>query len=174
MAFVVEDGTGLPNANAYIDVAFGTSYFADKGDSVAWGNNSTLQQQAIVNATQYMDLRWGDLLNGELEIKDPMQSLALPLTNFYNRYGQIVIGIPTKWKQACAEYALISLTTVLLPNPTVDKSGQTVLKKKEVIGPIERNFEFSSTNSALIKAYPLADNLVSIYLKSSSSNRVVR
>ncbi len=49
MTFVVEDGTGLANANAYIAVAFADSYFADRGIQ-KWADvtDASLKQQAIV------------------------------------------------------------------------------------------------------------------------------
>lgn len=33
MAFVVEDGSGIANANAYITVAYADEYFSDRGNA---------------------------------------------------------------------------------------------------------------------------------------------
>ena len=33
MAFIVEDGTNVENANAYVTVEFADSYFEDKGNT---------------------------------------------------------------------------------------------------------------------------------------------
>lgn len=173
MAFVVENGTGMSNANAYVDIAFATDYFKDKGQFNNWGSNTTLQQQAIVRATQYMDLRWGSGLSGYVQSKDPLQALAMPRLELYDMNGFLVSGIPANWKKACCEYALIALTTQLLPNPVQTVNGQTIIKKSETIGPIKRDFEFSRQNDMMIKPYPLADSLVRIYLRTRTG-RVIR
>ena len=57
MAFVVEDGTGLENANSFCSVAFADSYFSDRGIA-AWTGSNTVKEQALVRATDYISNRF--------------------------------------------------------------------------------------------------------------------
>ena len=78
MAFIVEDGTNVENANAYVTVEFADSYFEDKGNSF-WGTLTTEQkQQRIVVATQYIDSRWYGQFKGNMFYEK--QSLEFPRT----------------------------------------------------------------------------------------------
>lgn len=166
MALVTEDGTGMDDANGYIDVAFADSYHADRGNA-AWAGSSTVKEQAIIKATDYIDTRWGALFRGApLEID---QALAFPREELYDRQGNLVEGIPAKLKKAAAEYALRALAGELMPDPTTSETGQTIRSKKEKIGPIEESTSYmeGSTVSS-IKPYPAADRLLTEYIGSSS------
>lgn len=178
MAFVVEDGTGKEDANAYSDVAFADSHFTDKGLTAKWGSDEAAKKAAIIRATEYMDLRWGSSLGGNIESKSPRQALQIPRENLYDSHGFIVEGVPTNWKKACCEYALISLTSDLMPNPVnATNTGQSVTSSKTKIGPLEFEYAFSkSQGDALVKSYPIPDLMVQDYLTagSVSNNRVTR
>lgn len=59
MAFLVEDGTGLTDATAYISVADADAYFSDVTNS-NWSAASTSEKEnAIIKATRYMEKRFG-------------------------------------------------------------------------------------------------------------------
>lgn len=178
MTFVVEDGTGLSTANAYALVAFADSHFADKGLTASWGSDATLKQQAIVKATEYMDLRWGSFLGGYVEVKEPMQALQMPRLDLYDSAGNLVEGIPNLWKKACCEYALISMSSELMPNPqSPTNTGQVVSGSRTKVGPLEFEYTFSENNGGgLVKSYPIPDMMVSSYLTAASisNNRVIR
>lgn len=62
MAFVVEDGTGIASANAYITVQQFKDYHADRGNTLTGGSGD--QQKAIVKATDYIDKRFGRRFKG--------------------------------------------------------------------------------------------------------------
>ncbi len=186
MAFVVEDGTGLTNANAYIAVAFADAYFADRGIE-AWSDidDSAIKQQAIVRATDYLDLRYRDAFKG-----DPAtdaQALLWPrvaerascvLPGFYS-VGSADSSFPTAQvpvavQKACAEYALRALTTTLAPDPVMDETGRPVASTSEKVGPIEEKIEYVKvTAPSQFVPYPAADNLLRPVLKPTSG-RVVR
>lgn len=55
MTLVVEDGNGLPDANAYIDVAFADDYFTLRGVTAWNGAQTAAKEVAIVKATDYID-----------------------------------------------------------------------------------------------------------------------
>jgi hypothetical protein len=151
MSFTVEDGTGLENANALIDVAFADAYFTDRGIAAWTGDTETVKKPAIVRATDYLNNRFKFLGTKYKEEQ------ALEFPRVYDGDPQM----PVKMKQAVAEYALRALTTVLAPDPTVDATGGKVVEKKEKVGPIEESTRYEEGVSiALLKPYPAADMLL--------------
>ena len=162
MTFIVEDGTGLDDANAYITEAFADSYFADRGVT-AWAGSSTLKEQAIVRATDYVDTRYGTSFRGIPLVST--QALAFPRDDLLDAQGNEIEGIPEKFKKAIAEYALRALSAALLPDPSVSDTGMRLKMKKEVVGPIEEQTEFFGGGAIYIfKPYPAADKLLQEYL----------
>lgn len=68
MAFIVETGSGTPGANAYAAVAFVTAYLTDRGRETenSWSTSTTAEQQeSIVEATDYIEKRWGLRFKGQ-------------------------------------------------------------------------------------------------------------
>jgi hypothetical protein len=95
---VVEDGTGLPDSNAYIDVSFVDTYLM--GDRLAQFSALTSEEQeaAIIEASRAVDtlFEWkGSRMSLE-------QGLAWPRLNV-EFDGFPVTGIPKAVKQATAE-----------------------------------------------------------------------
>lgn len=103
MSFVVEDGTGVPNANAYIDVDFLAAYFADRG--VVFTEDETVQQTWIVQATDYIGIVFGWRLIGAKKTDE--QGLHFPATYAVTRQGVLLADdiVPEDLKKACAQYA---------------------------------------------------------------------
>lgn len=90
------------------------------------------------------------------------QRLAWPRATVFTNAGTVIVGIPLEIKQAVAEYAVRAVSSVLLPDPTLDATGRVVTRKKEKVGPIETDTEYSEGTSLtqLLKAYPTADRLL--------------
>lgn len=66
MAFIVEDGTGVLNANSYATVQGFKDYFGDRGTDVSAITDPTIQT-LLVQATDYIETRWGLLFLGRKE-----------------------------------------------------------------------------------------------------------
>lgn len=151
MAFTLEDGTGLEDSNALIDVAFADAYFADRGIAAWTGDADAVKKPAIVRATDYLNTRF------KFKGCKYKEEQALEFPRVYDGDPQM----PVKMKQAVAEYALRALTTVLAPDPTTDATGGKVLMKREKVGPVEEETQYSdSTSVSLLKPYPAADMLL--------------
>jgi hypothetical protein len=104
MALIVEDGTGLPGANAYIDISFLDSYFLG-GRLEKWLSLSEANKEVhIVNATQFIDLsfEW----NGNRKTLE--QGLSWPRSGVVYE-GFDVKGVPYKVKTATAECVWFSM-----------------------------------------------------------------
>ncbi|QYW02042.1 head-tail adaptor Ad1 [Stenotrophomonas phage Siara] len=168
MSLIVEDGTGLVEADSYVSVEYADDYFAARG-IVNWGALTTADKEfALINATDYIDQRFscfkGELLN-------PQQGLMFPRTLWE--------GIPANLKRACCEYALISTERPLWFIPEVDDSGFAVQERKEKVGPIEESVKYAvgeyTGNSARAKflSFPKPDQLMSGYT-CNQQGRVIR
>jgi hypothetical protein len=171
MAFIVEDGTGLANANSYASVADTNVYFAERGQS-AWTGTDEAKEQLLVLATDYIELRWGQRLLGVKEFPS-VQFLSFPRTGIDG-----YTGIPVCLKRATAEYALLAKSGKLAPEPVFDVSGKTVEARRTKVGPIETDISFAKTGPGAVaptfRPYPTADALMRPLLAPSGGNRVIR
>ena len=52
---IVEDGTGLPNADSYVSVEFADTYFSARGVSVWATLTNTVKEQLLIKATDFID-----------------------------------------------------------------------------------------------------------------------
>lgn len=80
MSLVIEDGTGLPNADSYVSVADANAYAAAMGH-VSWlaaGVTEAQKETALRRATQYVDSRYR-YKNSKL---NPDQALEWPRAGF--------------------------------------------------------------------------------------------
>lgn len=106
MAFTVEDGTGVKDANAYITLAFANEYHLDRNHT-DWSSSLAKLQSAIVRATMYVDARFGRSFRGFRRSKT--QELEWPRFSALDNDGYLLDGIPKQLQRAVAEYALRTL-----------------------------------------------------------------
>lgn len=122
MAFVVETGEGVTNANTYVALAFANAYFVDRNET-RWTGTDAAKQGALVVASTYVDSRFeylGTRLTDE-------QGLDFPRDEF----GEI---IPMKFLWAVCQYALLALRNELLPTSV---NGRI---QREKVGPLEVSY----------------------------------
>lgn len=114
MAFVVEDGTGLANSNAYVSVAEADAYFVESTNR--WTGTSLAKQKAIVRATRAVDLLGDGRFKGIKLLST--QALAWPREDAYDSDGYEMTGVPQYLKNAVFEAALAELETegALMPD----------------------------------------------------------
>jgi len=119
MAFTPETGSGLEDANAYIDVAFFDAHHADRGRDVTT-ITTVIKETAIVRATDYIDKRFGRKFRGFRQSK--RQGLEWPRLDAFDDDDYAlnsIDDIPRQLEKACAEYAVraIQYATELAPDP---------------------------------------------------------
>jgi hypothetical protein len=181
MAFVVEDGTGLSNANSYCDLTFAASYFEDR-NAVTWDVlDDDIKKASLILATDYIEMRFGSQLRG---VKfNLLQSLfypatltsGLPIDTFiYDELDPtLVLGvdIPTAIKKATCEYAIRASKNTLIK----DVASDAMVSSRVKVGSIEKetNFGYNSRRADLFASYPTADLLIKPYLKSNPT-QVIR
>lgn len=164
---IVENGTGLPNADSYVTVEFADSYFSARGVS-GWDALETEQkEQALIRATDFIDsiYQWyGKKATSE-------QSLRFPRVNLRDYEGQVIEGIPTCLKQAVCDASILSANGTELFQ-TKNENGDVV---SETITTLSFTYSKSdkSEKTTQTTLYDSINTKLRGLFKESSSNQVV-
>lgn len=184
MDFVVEDGTDVSGANAYVTVEYADAYFDNKGLS-AWGEMTELaKQHRIVIASQYIDARWfgqfqGDKFYADQALEFPRDAWTRTETDPNTGKETVVPVMPAPLLMACCEYAwaVDSETMSLAVNFETTETGDRIKRKKEQVGTLQTDTEYFNPGSAegsLWATYTLADSLIARLLKQTNVMRCIR
>lgn len=143
--FVVEDGTGLANANAYISVAFADQYHDDYGAPSEWMVSTLAEKEhAIREATRYLDgshsSRWRGTRGSESQALDHPR-FGVVDTDGWSRDDDLIF---VEVKNATAIAALKSRQGELfLPDVSAAEVG---IKSESVsVGPISESKTYERT-----------------------------
>lgn len=165
MPLIVENGTGLANAESYISVADATTYHANRGNA-AWAAlaSDTVREQMLRKATDYMEAEYRDRWGGyrvtvtqalswpryEVPIKDA--------ASFYGALGSYYASdaVPAIVANACAELALRAAAAELMPDTERAVSRETV-------GPITVEYEAGSLQAT---QFDLVENMLRPFFKA--------
>jgi hypothetical protein len=172
MSLIVENGTGLANAESYISVADADTYHSNRGNT-AWASLTTgVKEQSLRKATDYIEqvyrLRFLGYRHTEAQAlsfpRDEVQRRDFTYLNQFSFYPNDVV--PTEVANACADLGLRSSTGDLAPD--IER-----IAKREKVASLE--VEYDDTKQAYTK-YRAIDNLLAPFLNSSSgiSRDVVR
>lgn len=148
MALVVEDGTGLAGAEAFVSVADADTRHSNFGNT-AWASASTEErEQALRKATAYMEQAYRSKWKGTKLLR--AQALSWP------RYGATVDGytidstlVPDEVANACADLALRALSDDL-------NADQTRAVVREKVGPLETEYSEASPQGTRYRAVDMA------------------
>ena len=161
----IEDGTGLANANSYVNVAYADAHFLLRGNE-AWADlDLAAKEIALIKATEYIDIRFANRLQSP-PLKEG-QALQFPKRFFLTPSFTRITGVPEVWKKAVCEYAIIASAQELF---TASQSGAKEIKLKETkIGPITTKIEYADVpNAGEYTSYPQADNLAKSLFRTMS------
>lgn len=156
MAFIVEDGTGVVDANALISVSDFDDYLLDRNEP----NTFTVEekQAAIVSASvDFIDTFFtfaGTAIN-------PLQGLQLPTDD---------VPMTTKIVRAACMAALLDTKGRLFVNPT-DLQQKAVIETEEKLDVLSEKVVYSSDGGGYTTKYPTTaiDRLLKPYLVSGGS-----
>lgn len=172
MAFTVEDGTGVVDANSYAALAEADAYFSERGVST-WTGTDDNKKVWLIRATDYIELRFSSRFKGAKEFPDAPQGLSFPRTGITGYEG-----VPVCLKRATFEYALRAIAGPLAPDLPFETNGLQLTGKKTKVGPIETDFQYKQTGAGSIvpafRPYPAADTHLRPLLAPSGGNTVYR
>ena len=170
MALVVEDGTGLTNADSYLSEADADTYVAAHGADAVWTAALTAdKEEALRLATQALDAQYGGQWRG-LRANDT-QALDWPRENAEDDDGYAIDdeSVPTALEHACAELAVKEVNgDTLVADLTNPGAVKRELRK---VGPITKEDEYVGGKSQ-IKSYRLVEMLLRPLIHPS--NQVAR
>ena len=127
---IVEDGTGIANADSLGSLEEAASYHASRGN-VLWATFTPAKQEALMRkAADYIKYIFGPSFIGVKAFVGQGQ----PFPRYYN-YNIIVT--PVEIKEAQFELALAANSGPLMPNQT------TIRKKSVKVGPITVEYDAS-------------------------------
>lgn len=121
---IVENGSGLPNANSYCDLDYALEYCTMKGYT-SWQSLSETQQKVfIIRGTEFVD----NFYNWRGRKGTSSQALSFPRIDLYDDDQYLIHGIPEKLKKACLEAAFLNSTS----------GSDTLFTTKDENGAIKR------------------------------------
>lgn len=148
--FIVEDGTGITDANSYVSIQWADDYFTDRGNSTWAAALDTNKQVALVKATDYIDATYsfsGFKLTAT-------QALVWPRSSAVDKYGEALEGIPVLLMKAVSELAVRALSKELIQD--IDKQGY--IKRERVEGVVE--IEYGGDGAYASSAFTYIDRLL--------------
>lgn len=160
MAIIVEDGTGLPNAEAYISTTDADTYHSNRGNAAWAALGAPAKEAALRQATDFMGaaLRWSGVR------ATAIQALDWPRTGTeLNGFPVAANVVPEPVRRACAELALRASAGSLLPD-----AEPVVLE--ETVGPLTTKYAAPSASGAGM--FPAVVAMLSGLLASGSRNQV--
>lgn len=166
--FVVEDGSGLAGANAYISVQsldnYLSSYYTPSTEP------DSVKESAIKIASTYIDSNnqfRGKLLNQDQGLKWPRVN-ATCVTSA-ETIPVASDEVPSQIEYAVAEYAMRQLAGSLQPDPNVNGK---ITSQTNKLGQLEQSTSYQEGSQAgNILSYPYADSLFSCLVTSSAGGQ---
>ncbi len=163
--FITEDGTGLPDANQYIDVATANSLLEVMNASDEWTlADETTKNQYIADATIYIDQVYGTFFKGYKRVCG--QALSWPRTEVYCKGDNCVTPfniVPLNIQKATAILADrqarlgVSLYNTNSNNEVTQNDGLKSVKSK--VGPLEKSQEWFGSSEGGASQSSLKQNL---------------
>lgn len=161
MTLIVEDGTGLADAESYISVADADIYHTNRGNS-AWLAVATEleKEQLLRKATDYMTSVYRFLWQGRRFSNT--QALDFPRWDVIIKdtgYSLASNVVPVQVKNSCCEFALRAIDGALM----IDETQRIIREKVDVI-----EVEYSEF-SPLQTRYAQIDAMLSVFLSTTNS-----
>nr|BDD45291.1 hypothetical protein 13 [bacterium] len=161
---VIEDGTGVSNANSYVSEAEADAYFTARNNTTWASKTQAEKEAALIYATVYLDGHYywvGHIANES-------QSLGWARTWAYDSEGREIPSniVPQRVKDACCELALYALSNPL--TPALARGGEV---KRQKVGSLEVEY-FEDANTE--KTFPLVNNILSGLYKKPGSTILMR
>lgn len=135
---IIEDGTGIVNADSYVDISYADDYFNSR-DVSEWEDLEDSEKEVmLIKATDFIDngYQW----NGKKSNIE--QSLRFPRVNLEDYEGQKIVGVPNCLKQAVCECCILILGNKTLYK-TENENGKVT---SERIG--ELSFSYAQGNDS--------------------------
>jgi len=164
---ILEDGSGVEDANSYIETSY-VDYIEELEGIIEWNDASQdNKNKYVIRATNLIDRLYGSRMRGD--ILDAQQSLLYPRGSFMDGLGRLVLSntIPKALKDAAARAAIgYAKTDIDLVSSDFDKEN---IKKESVsIGPISESVEYYDKEVSTTKTREEVTVIISPLIKLPS------
>jgi hypothetical protein len=155
MALIIENGTGLADADSYEDVEALDEYVIKRGLVVPDALTDEDKEAALRDATEYADTyrRYKGIAKG------PDQALMFPRTDLTDWSGYVITGVPSRLKQAVLYLAVLRLQGETLYEPL----GREIAS--ESVGPLSTSYVAGSNRH---REFTTADRLLAQYVRDAN------
>lgn len=166
MTIVVEDGSGLGDANSYVSVDDCAEYAAARGLTFV-ASPPVLAEQALVRATAALDATYRGAFPG-YKTNGRSQALEWPRTGGYDADGDAIDSdeIPAEIIQACCEMAIREFATPGMMLPDLERGGQIEMVKAGVVA-----IQYSG-NAPAQTTFTLIDGILSGILSGAAQSEL--
>lgn len=162
MALIIEDGTGLPNSNAYADLSEFKAHYDLRGVDYSQHTDADIEAALIVCTIDFMDVYYcykGTKLNED-------QALSLPTDE---------VGINKDIKNACCNGALLHLQGLLLIDESQINPMGEVKRTKSRLDVLEKEIEYQDgTQQTYKRNTAIIDRLLNKYLANGGGATLKR
>lgn len=146
MALIVEDGTGLTNADALVSLTYVDTYHSDRGNAT-WTGQDADKEAAIRRASAFLDasFHWkGYKING----RD--QAMPWPRSGVVDKEGYPVAAnvVPVEIQRASAEIALKELVSQGSMTPEFVASERI---KSEKVGSLATTYDLTRSDPESVR-----------------------
>ena len=173
-AFIVETGSGLPDANAYTTVAEADTYHLSMSNPAQWTSATDAQKEsAIRRATTYIDDVYGGSFRGV--VASITQRLLWPrLSVVDGKTGVAYVSdtIPRLLKEATAEVAVRVLAGIDL-DPDLSAGVDNISSSSFSVGGISVSETFAGSKSTRPR-FPVVERKLSSLRSGYSNSSMVR
>lgn len=161
ITLIVEDGTGVPNANTLASVAFVDTYHLERFND-GWDGDAEAKASALVVATDYLRTRFQ--YKGVPTHPPEEQNLPFPRRDLEDDDGRCLdpFTVPLLVKEATAEFALAAITSK--HELVTSRVGDGVTRRRERVGSIETDVEYLVSEAST--TYPRALSKIARFVVS--------
>ncbi len=157
---ILEDGTGVSNANSYVTLAEANTYFTNTGN-LGWGGEDDFKTQNLINATAALDATYGPRFISMLR-DNVDQALLWPRDQVWDRHSRRINNgvIPTPLKNAQFEMALLAQNGVdLYPEGRKDNN---LTSESVTIGEISesKSYQKSPAEQAMYEGFRKVEQIL--------------
>jgi hypothetical protein len=167
VTLVVEDGTGLANAESYASVITLRAYLTDRGNTAADGKTDAVVEAGLRRATRYVDGRYGQRWAG-YRVRGREQALDWPRTSVVDSRGDDVADdqVPNEVFEATCEAAAREI--VAPGSLTPDASAKRIITA--TVGPVSTTWADDGAGSSVRPTSTIIDELLWPLLLTGSSS----
>lgn len=174
MTIVVEDGTGLANADAFVSVAWFRAWADARGKANIDFTDEEIEQ-AIVRASDYLSesFAWAGYRLNERGAAGGRQALAWPRVGVTDKsgYGLPSDEVPAEVQKATAEIVVKELASPGAMAPVYNAQERV---KSERFGSVAFEYDMSNTSAHSARPVILAVmDLIGEFLAAGASNSIV-